>query len=231
MRFGVLAAAAFLIAASPALAQNATEQKSTPAPGAQATNPNPQAERFKEYVTQEAYKAAIGQMAIMGDTVSDPECKDHKPIKRRGMTIYAPPTFAEGQHPVNGLWVDRIEMNRCGTSALQNVLIQAQGADKPPRMALQLPGETITNPPMQNAVVKDILEALQKKKCTDQTQIVPVNTKRYEPTKPIKINEQGMFVEGAWKETWSFKACGKKVDANVEFSSDGKGGLAHKVKL
>ncbi|MCR6631234.1 MAG: hypothetical protein NVV74_14955 [Magnetospirillum sp.] len=227
MRFGPLALALVLAAAAqPALAQNVPDQPAQ----APAASQDP-AQRFQAYVTSDGYKSSIGQLAIMGDTISAPDCKEHKPQERASMTIYGAPHFEAGVHPVSGLWVDRIKMNRCGATTFQNVLIQAQKDGQPPRMALMMPGSTQSNPPMQNLVMKDVLEGLAKNKCTDQTQIVPVDTKRDKETKPLKLDNKGMIVEGAWKETWTFKACGKTVNATVDFTSDGKGGLNHKVKL
>lgn len=228
MRFGPLAVALSLAAATPALAQTVPEQPAQ-AP-AQAPSQDP-AQRFQAYVTSDGYKAMIAQLAVMGDTISAPDCKEHKPQERASLTVYGPPHFEAGVHPVTGLWVDRIKMNRCGASTFQNILIQANKDGQPPRAALMMPGSSMANPPLQNLVMKDILDALAKKKCSDQSQIIPVDTKYEKESKPIKLNDKGMIVEGAWKETWTLKACGKPTSVTVEINSDGKGGLAHKIKL
>ncbi|HLO78255.1 MAG TPA: hypothetical protein VK196_17500 [Magnetospirillum sp.] len=227
MRFGSIAAALVVATfASPVLAQTAADPQQ-PAQG----QPQDPAQRFQAYVTSDGYKSMVGQLSLMGDTVSAPDCKDHKPKERAALTVYGPPLFEAGLHPVAGLWVDRIKMNRCGATTFQNVLIQAQKDGQPPRAALLLPGTTMANPPMQNLIMKDVLDALAKNKCADQTQIIPVDTKREKEIKPIKLDQKGMIVEGSWKETWTFKACGKTVNANVDINTDGKGGLVHKVKL
>lgn len=229
MRFGPFALAfALAVAAQPVLAQTAPEQPTQDPAAGQAQDP---AQRFQSYVTSDGYKNMLSQLAVMGDTISAPDCKEHKPQERASLTIYAPPMFEAGLHPVAGLWLDRIKMNRCGTQTFQNVLIQAQKDGQPPRAALMLPGTTMANPPMQNVIMKDVVEQLGKKNCADITKIVPVDTKRDKESKPIKLNDKGMIVEGAWKETWTFKACGKTVNAAIDISADGKGGLAHKVKL
>lgn len=226
MRFGSFALALVLAAsAQPVLAQNISDQPAA-APGAQDP-----AQRFQAYATSDGYKNMISQLATMGDTISVPDCKEHKPQERASLTIYQPPLFEAGLHPVSGLWVDRIKMNRCGATTFQNVLIQANKDGQPPRAALLMPGTTMANPPMQNLVMKDILAGLSKNKCTDQTQIIPVDTKREKETKALKLDEKGMITEGAWKETWTFKACGKTVNATIDINSDGKGGLVHKVKM
>ena len=98
-------------------------------------------------------------------------------------------------------------------------------------MAAMLPGTTMTNPPMQGVVMNDIVEALKKKNCKDLTEIVPVDTKHDKESTPIKLDEKGMITAGAWKETWTLRACGKTVNATIDISADGKGGLSHKVKL
>ena len=229
MRFGPIALALVLAAAAqPALAQNVPDQSSqAPAAG----QPQDPAQRFQAYVTSDGYKGMLAQLAVMGDTISAPECKDHKPQERASLTIYGPPLFEAGAHPVSGLWLDRIKMSRCGTATFQNILIQAQKDGQPPRAALMLPGTTMANPPMQNVLMKDVVEQLAKKNCTDPTKIIPVDTKRDKELKPIKLDDKGMIVEGSWKETWTFKACGKTVNAAIDINADGKGGLAHKVKL
>lgn len=226
MRFGLFAVAAVLAAATPALAQTVSDQAAP-----DQAQPQDPAQRFQAYATSPGYKGMISQLAVMGDTISAPDCKDHKPQERASLTIYAPPLFQDGLHPVAGLWVDRIKMNRCGATTFQNILIQANKDGQPPRAALMMPGTTMANPPLQSLVMKDILEGLAKKKCTDQSQIVPVDTKRDKETTAMKLDDKGMIVAGAWKETWTFKACGKPVSATIDMAADGKGGLSHKVKM
>lgn len=225
MRFGRLAFALVLASTQPVLAQT------VPGQPAQAPVQDP-AQRFQAYVTSEAYKSTLGQLAIMGETTSAPECKEHKPQERASLTIYGAPLFQTGMHPVAGLWVDRIKMDRCGAVSFQNIILQAQKDGTPPRAALLMPGTTMTNPPMQNLIMKDVLAGLEKKKkCADQSQIVPVSTKMEKESKPMKLDGKGMIAEGVWKESWTFKACGKTVTATIDLAADGKGGLTHKVKM
>ncbi|OAN47043.1 hypothetical protein A6A05_15915 [Magnetospirillum moscoviense] len=187
-------------------------------------------QRFQAYATSDAYKKTVSQIATIGDSISAPECKEHKPMERAAITIFRPAAFGEGPHPVDGLWMDRIKMSRCGTPVMQNILVRAQANGQPPQMQLKMPGATSANPPMQDKVMQDVLASLAKGKCTDQTKIIPVDSKLDKETKPRKIDGKGMLVEGAWKETWVFTACGKKANIGVEFTADGKGDLAHKVK-
>lgn len=221
-------ALALLATAAPAFAQSpapAPAQNQAPAAGQN------QAERFQAYLQMNGYKNLLGKLANIGDTLSAPECKDHKLVSHTIVAIFAPPNFVEGLHPVAGQWLDRVVMNRCGTEVFQNVAFKAQPNGQPPLTALLMPGATATIPPKQDQVTADILAAMAKNKCSDQTQIVPVNTKRDKETKALKVDGKGKVLEGAWKEIWTFRACGKTVNATVELSADGKGGLAHKVKL
>lgn len=226
MRRGSIALALVLAAASPALAQNVPEQ---PAPSA-APAQDP-VHRFQAYVTSDGYKNFIGQIAARGDSITAPDCAEHKPTQRAGLMVFKAPSFQEGMHPVDGLWADRIKVDRCGKPALQNILIQASPDGKPPRAALMVPGTSLTSPPMQDEIIKEILAGLAKKKCTDQTQIVPFDSKKDKDIKPIKLDEKGRVTEGAWKETWTVRACGKMVTATVDIGADGKGGLTSKVKM
>lgn len=227
MRFGSLVVALAVAAAAPAVAQTVPEQQPGQAAGAPSQDP---AQRFQGYVTSDGYKKMIGQLAVMGDTISAPDCKEHKPQERASLTIYGPPHFEAGVHPVSGLWVDRIKMSRCGVTTFQNILIQANKEGQPPRAALMMPGTTMANPPLQNLIMKDVLDNLAKKKCSDQSQIIPVDTKHEKESKAIKLDDKGMIVDGAWKETWTLKACGKVTNFSVDIAADGKGGLTHKVK-
>jgi hypothetical protein len=221
-------ALAFVLAtvtATAALAQTQPQQPAAPAAGAPDT-----AQRFQAYVTSEGYKKTISQLATFGDTVSDPACKEHKPKERASMTVYGPMVFGEGFHPVSGMWMDRIKVDRCGTQVIQNVLVRARDGGQPPQMALTMPGGTAATPPMQDLVMKDVLAKFAKGTCKDQTRVIPNNTKIDKESKPRKIDSRGMLIEGAWKETWTFHACGKLASVGVEFATDGKGGLSHKVK-
>ncbi len=220
---------ALALALGTALASSAFAQAQTPAP-AQAPAIPEAAQRFQAYVTSEVYKKSVSQLAVIGDTISAPDCKEHKPVERTAITVFGPPMFTEAEHPLAGLWMDRIKMNRCGTAVLQNILVRAQNNGQAPQMALKMPGMTAANPPMQDTVMKDVLASLAKGKCTDQTKIIPVDSRQDKETKKRKVDEKGMLTEGAWKEIWTFTACGKKAEIGVEFSADGKGGLSHKVK-
>lgn len=224
MRSGIFALAAALAVTAPAFAQTAQQ----PAATAQTQNA---AERFKAYATSEGYKKNIGQLAVMGASVSHPECKDQKALNRSELIFYSYPQFGEGLHPVTGLWQDRIRMDSCGQSGHQNILLKAQPDGKPPEVALLMPGTSAATPPVQNLILKDIITALAAKNCSDTTLIIPSDTAMGKESKPRKVNAKGVLIEGAWKEVWTFRACGKTVKANVDLNADGKGGLVHKVKL
>ncbi|MBR9972921.1 hypothetical protein [Magnetospirillum sulfuroxidans] len=224
MRFGFLAFAATLAVTVPAFAQTAAEQ---PAPAAQPQNA---AQRFEAYATSEGYKKAIGQMAVMGASVSNPACKDQKAMNRAELIFYAYPQFDQGLHPVSGIWQDRIRMDSCGKTAYQNILMEAQPSAQP-KIALMMPGLSAATPPTQNLVLKDVIGGLAAKKCTDVSQIIPFDTVVSKETKPRKVNPKGVLIEGAWQEVWTFQACGKTVKATVDFTANGKGGMTHKVKL
>lgn len=189
-------------------------------------------DRFQAFVTSEGYKQMVGQLATMGETVSAPECKEIKPRERMDLSLFQAPNFGTGENPIGGIWRDRIKMDRCGTPSYQNILIQGHpDGTLPPRAALLMPGLTAANPPMQSMVMKDVLAQLEKKKCADQSQIVPVSTAQDKESVKRKVDDKGMLVAGTWTENWVFNACGKKVTANVEFKADGKGALTHKIKL
>ncbi|MBX9635696.1 MAG: hypothetical protein K2X44_12005, partial [Magnetospirillum sp.] len=128
MRFGRYAFALVLAATQPVLAQTVPETSAQPG----LLPVQDQAQRFQAYVTSDGYKAMLAQLAVMGETVSSPECKTHKPQERASLTIYGGPMFDTGVHPIAGLWVDRIKMDRCGTTSFQNVLMQAQKDGVPP---------------------------------------------------------------------------------------------------
>jgi hypothetical protein len=227
MRCGFLAVALVLAAAAPALAQNAPELPGTlPAPTA-SSDP----ERFKAYIGSQGYQGFLGQIAMNGESISAPECKQPKLISHSVVAMFALPSFGEGVHPHAGAWLDRVTMDRCGTQVFQNIAMRASPENKPPAAALMLPGETGTTPNKQGEVIADLITAFAKAKCNDPSKIIPVNTKVEKAAKPLKLDEQGRLIEGNWKETWSFNACGKPAKATIEFTADGKGGLAHKVKL
>ena len=231
MRFGLFVAALSLCAATSAWAQS-TDQSAAPAAPAAGAQSSDQAQRFQGYVTNDGYKQMIGQLAVMGDSISFPDCKNRKPVSRTDMIIFVPPVFGDALHPTSGLWKDQIKMDHCGGTGYQNVLINAQDNGQPPRVALMMPGLTSANPWLQDLIMQDFLAALStKSKCSDQTKILPLDTKMDKETKPRQLNAQGMMVAGEWKEIWTFRACDKEIKATIELQADGKGGMSHKVKL
>lgn len=59
------------------------------------------------------------------------------------------PRFRAGlEHPVGGEWLDHVMIDRCGTQALENMLVTAADG-QPPRIVALLPGTTEAGPLLQ----------------------------------------------------------------------------------
>lgn len=193
------------------------------APGAFAQSAADMAE-LKRYVGTQAYVGLLVEAAVAGEVQAAPDCRDIKPVDRTEFTIFTPPAFAGGPHPVAGMWRDRLKIMRCGVVAYQNVVFIAQ-PNGPPQTALMLPGLTAAPPPLQQAALPKAAAVARARANCPGDDVAVIDTRPDLTLKPVtKVAPNGMALNGQWREIWQFRACGRPVSATLIFTADGNGG-------
>jgi hypothetical protein len=213
MRLSVLAAVAPLLAVPAASAQSAGDMA-----------------ELKRYVGTQAYATLLVEAAVAGEVQAAPDCRDVKPVDRTEFTIFTPPAFANGPHPVAGMWRDRLKIMRCGAEAYQNVVFIAQ-PNGPPQTALLLPGLTSAPPQLQQAALPKAAAVARARADCPGDDVAVIDTRPDLTLKPVtKVAPNGMALDGQWREIWQLRACGRPVSATLVFTADGLGGAFTEAK-
>jgi hypothetical protein len=150
-----------------------------------------------------------------------------------------PVRFAESSDaPTAGVWVDRVDIDRCGTTIAENILVVIdQGALKFARL---LPGTTKAGPLLQRDALQAAASAATAKNasaekagakpCPQQDGFIISDTRFVRERIPIVHDSSGKMTAGAWDEAWFFAFCGRQIPIEVHFDGDGQGGTNFTMK-
>jgi hypothetical protein len=185
---------------------------------------------LKRYVGTQAYVGLLVEAAVAGEVQAAPECSDIKPVDRTEFTVFMPPSFGNGPHPVAGMWRDRLKIMRCGVVAYQNVVFIAQ-PNGPPQTALMLPGLTSAPPQLQQAALPKAAAVARARANCNSDDVAVIDTKPDLTLRPVtKVAPNGMALDGQWREIWQLRACGKPASVTLIFTADGVGGAFTEAK-
>ncbi len=228
MRRSLLAAAAILLlAALPAAAQTAPDQPAaTTAPEAQGL---PGMDQLMTYVGKPEYFAMVSTLALNGEHDLTPSCKA-KALGRAGLTVLELPRFEAGKEaPVAGRWTDQVEVDRCGSHVVHNVLVAAAADGL--HVGLLMPGGTGAPIGMQRDVLQAVARvALKAASCKDANTFFVLDTRKNKLLEPMKPDAQGRLASGKWDEVWTTRACGKVRPVLVTFTADGTGSATYTAR-
>jgi hypothetical protein len=196
-------------------------------------------QRLARYVASHEYADAVMGRAEEADRLRKTGCDQPKALRHALFQVLDPPRFAEGSDvPIAGVWMDRVDIDRCGAAVAENILVVAEeGAVKFVRL---LPGTTRASPLLQHdamqpaisaaVVKKDNAEKAGAKPCPDQEGTTVSDTRFVRERVPIVNDPSGRMTAGAWDETWTFLFCGREVPVQIYFDADGSGGTNFTVK-
>jgi hypothetical protein len=156
------------------------------------------------------------------------QCKGQYKIEPYSVAVLTPIAFPdETPHPVEGLWNIRYRLLRCGETKVYNTLFSATGYGKtPPAPRINFPGSTNAG----QMLVTDALRAAMPAALTasGQKDCKQVDLYDMRVTEGAReFVEAGKTVSGVWDEIWTFRVCGKAVDAGLRFFPMGEGAGVH----
>jgi hypothetical protein len=195
--------------------------------------------RLGRYLETPGYAEAVMRDAVEADRLRQTGCADPKALRRALDRVLQAPRFAEGSNvPEAGVWIERVEIDRCGAPIAENLLIVADQGTV--RFARLLPGTTKADPLLQRDALQAALGAAAVKNdsgekagappCPDQ-QLPTVSETRFVRERiPIVNDPAGRMTAGAWDETWVFLFCGREVPVQIRFDADPNGGTNFTVK-
>ncbi|WP_150575550.1 hypothetical protein [Pandoraea aquatica] len=154
-----------------------------------------------------------------------PDCKQTYRVKPIGTVVVKPFAVPDDgrQNPRTGVWLTRYQLERCGESKTYNALFVANPQGGKPVPKAFYPGNGAAGPVLiQDAVMTAAAMALARaglKECKN-ADVFDMRIKR--PAHDVV--ENGKTIRGVWEETWTFRACGRMVDIDMNFLPDADGG-------
>lgn len=135
-----------------------------------------------------------------------------------------PIEFPEGkQHPVNGVWLTRYILERCGESKFYNALFFANSTGEAPTPSAFYPGSSNANPVLiRDAMMSAVFGALVRSGLTDCKTVDVFDMRVSEP--PHTVVEGDKMFNGVWSEIWTFRMCGQMIDVAMKFIPASNGG-------
>ena len=126
-------------------------------------------------------------------------------------------------NPVNGVWLLRYSLTRCGDTKIYNAIFTADPAGGFPKATAFFPGGSYASPLLiHDAMFQATVTALVKSGVQDCKEAMVYDMRPDGP--PDK--------EGRWSEVWIFRVCGKMVDVPINFVPDRKtGGVTFYIKM
>lgn len=197
-----------------------------------AQDPPPVSAQFAAYLKSPEYESLLIGHTVQAERVVFPACQDVALVQHGLGQVAQPPSFRGDIHPIAGEWLDHVLVDRCGTRAMENMLVMAVDGAAPAIVAL-LPGATVTGPQLQHDATAIAFQsaAAQAKKsgndvalCGQKPRLVVIDTQLDGVTSAAQTDAKGELVAGAWDETWTVRACGQPVAVPLHFAANGAGG-------
>ncbi len=176
---------------------------------------------LRDFLASEGYERIVVSAALEADEALVEGCGRRKAVTREFLAEMERVVFVKNRAaPVDGRWLERVELDRCGESAWQTILfsIDDEGAiDLQPLLA----GQTrVLDPRSQLEIARTVYasDIRQAQGCTDR-KIVDTRV----ATPPVGP-------DGPWIEHWIVLACGETRTHAVTLSRQPGGGLAFEAK-
>jgi hypothetical protein len=168
-------------------------------------------EAARAYFTSAAHLALANEGIARARDMVMPECKEAT-AGQGGVHMFQPLVFGPDGTPRGGAWKIWAPVTGCGMTVVLNLFVSVRG-DGRVLPTIALPGETHADPQLQIDAMRLVrtTTAGQVTGCANAA-VVPLNT-RFETFDPV--------IPGAsrrpWHETWTMRACDRKLDVPVAF--------------
>jgi hypothetical protein len=179
----------------------------------EATPPSPDEVRFADYAAGPAYARRLVEAAITSDAYLGRDCPRAYTVTPLAVLHQPDPPLAmpEGaEHPAQGIWRQRYEVERCGEKRTYNAVFGAR-SEAPPNMRISTPGTTTAGSELAREMRADIqeiaLEYAGMSRCSDQ-RIVDT------AAQPMRreVQSDGSVWSEYTEELWTIDVCGRLVE-------------------
>jgi hypothetical protein len=194
--------------------------------------------QFPVYFNSIAYREMVAAKVLDAEIGLGTACHHQTSLHHGIRALIKMPVFdGNDEVPTSGAWVDRTEVDRCGKTIAQNILVAF--TDGKPSLTALLPGATRAAPRLQRDALPTAFTAASVKQtvaerqgapdCADKTKFSVIDTRLDRERIPIRYNEAGKMVAVGWDETWIFLMCGREIPVVVHFNANGQGGTNFNV--
>lgn len=179
-----------------------------------------------DYITSPSFAQAMHQLGREEDKKLgiQLDCKSPYEVKPITAMVLKPLEFSPGlMNPIQGVWLIRYNLVRCGESKTYSVILSADSKGEKPKASSYLPGVSLAAPQLvvDASVIAIANAGLKVKECKEHLFFDMAVT---EP--PHDVIEGDKLLKGVWSELWTFSMCGKLVEVPIKFIPDGKGGTS-----
>lgn len=176
---------------------------------------------LQDFLSSDGYERIVVSAALEADEALVEGCAQRKAVTREFLAELERVVFVKNRAaPVDGKWLERVEIDRCGKSAWQTIMFTV---DDKGEMNLQplLAGQTrVLDPASQLEVARTVYSSdiRQAQGCTDRRIV------------DTRIATRPVGADGPWIERWFVLACGEIRAHNVTMSRQPGGGLVFEAK-
>lgn len=176
---------------------------------------------LRDFIGSSSYERIVVGAALEADETLMPDCDRRSATTREFLAEMEPVVFARNRAaPVDGRWLERVEIDRCGESAWQTIMFTVDEAGE---MNLQplLAGRTrVLDPQTQLEVARTVYSSdiRQAQGCTDRKIV------------DTRVDTPPVGSDGPWIERWVVLACGEPRAHAVTMSRKPGGGLIFEAK-
>lgn len=184
------------------------------------------ARRIETYINSQPMFEILYRMAVEQDKKFglQPNCKSLYKVKPLGTIILSSIVFPDdNQHPTEGIWNFRYQIERCGAAKIYNTLFIATDNGEAPTPRIYYPGTTSADPLLiKDAMLSALVAAATDPHLKDCREIDVFDM--HVTKAPHVVTEENRVVSGVWSEDWTFRMCGQLATVGITFTTDQKSG-------
>lgn len=149
-------------------------------------------------------------------------CRSQYRAAPLSLQVVSPAEFKDGKaDPVEGSWLVRYRLERCGESKVYNALFVAQGGGVPVVRSFY-PGSTKANAKLVQDAMPAVLTQASGAGTFRNCSSPHVFDMQVE-TPTLDVAKSETTGKDTWEEVWTFSLCGKLVDVPMTFTLDADG--------
>jgi hypothetical protein len=147
-------------------------------------------------------------------------CQSEYEVKPTSLMILSPIDLPSNkQTPSTGAWLYRYEFTRCGETKVYNALFSVNPTTGIVEREAYIPGSSMAGPLLMREALGSAISSATNRSNMQSCKNVDVFDMQVTKA-PSAVQANGKLLNGAWRETWTMKVCGKTVEVPITFTPD-----------